>query len=511
VPGGGDTPFADQAGHADTATAALPHYRVRAGLSGSAMRKAPARPAYVCRDCGHAPAKWEGRCSRCGAWSSIEEHAPGPAARTPGRFSAPVFAPELEAVELSKVPDDNAPRTATGIGEFDRVLGGGLAPGSTALVAGDPGIGKSTLLLQVAAAVAGRGRPVLYASGEESLSQIKLRAARLGLAGEGVFLVSTGDAAEIAAHIASRRPALAVVDSIQTAYLADSAGGLGAAGAASRGTIAQIRESGGFLADQARLSGTALLLAGHVTKDGAIAGPKVLEHMVDVVLQLEGEPGGALRLLRGVKNRFGPTDEIGVFEMRGDGLAEVADPSRSFLAQRQASTPGSAVATLIEGTRPITVEIQALVTPTFLPAPRRVSNGVDMSRVLLIAAVLSKRLRLPVATSDIVVNVAGGLRVKEPAADLAVALAIVSSLLDRPVDPGMAAAGEIGLGGELRSVPQAPRRASEARRLGFDACLLPANGADSEDGPPRTKADRGILAVSTLVEAVRAAIPEPSR
>jgi DNA repair protein RadA/Sms len=242
--------------------------------------------------------------------------------------------------------------------------------------------------------------------------------------------------------------------------------GPGAAGAASRGTIAQIRESGGFLADQARQTGAALVLAGHVTKDGAIAGPKVLEHMVDVVLQLEGEPGGALRLLRGVKNRYGPTDEIGVFEMRGDGLAEVADPSRSFLAQRQASTPGSAVATLIEGTRPITVEIQALVTPTFLPAPRRVSNGVDMSRVLLIAAVLSKRLRLPVTTSDIVVNVAGGLRVKEPAADLAVALAIVSSLLDRPVDPGMAAAGEVGLGGELRSVPQAARRASGPTRFG---------------------------------------------
>lgn len=440
----------------------------------------------------------------------MEVQAPAPASRLAGRFSAPDFAPVLDAIELSQLPDSNVPLTATGIGEFDRVLGGGLAPGSSALIAGDPGIGKSTLLLQVASAIAGSGRSVLYASGEETLSQIRQRAARLGLAGERVFLLSTGDVAVIATHIASRRPALAVVDSIQTAYLAD-ASGLGASGAPSRGTIAQIRDSGGFLADQARSTGTALVLAGHVTKDGAIAGPKVLEHLVDVVLQLEGGAGGTLRLLRGVKNRFGPTDEIGVFEMRGDGLAEVADPSRSFLAQRQAATPGSAVATLIEGTRPFTVEIQALVTPTVFPSPRRVSNGVDMSRLLLIAAVLGKRLRLPVATSDIVVNVAGGLRVKEPAADLAVALAMVSSILDRAVDPGVAAAGEIGLGGELRSVRQAARRASEARRLGFDACLLPASDAPPDDVPPSTKAGRGVLAVSSVVEAVRAAIPEPAR
>jgi DNA repair protein RadA/Sms len=410
---------------------------------------------------------------------------------------------------LSAVPDDNAPRIATSIAELDRVLGGGLVPGSTALIAGDPGIGKSTLLLQAAARMAEQGKLVLYASGEESAGQIKLRAGRLGVQGAGVWLLGTGDAVEIAGHIAAKRPGIVIVDSIQTAYLPEAAAGLGAGGPSSRGTVTQIRESAGFLSEQARLSGAALVLTGHVTKDGAIAGPRVLEHMVDVVLQMDGEPGGTLRLLRSAKNRFGPTDEVGVFEMRGDGLAEVADPSQCFLAQRQASAPGSAVASLIEGTRPITVVIQALVTPTMLPAPRRVSNGVDMSRLLLIAAVLTKRLRLPVATSDIVVNVAGGLRVREPAADLAVALAIVSSLTDRPVDPVLAAAGEVGLGGELRTVPQVGRRVSEARRLGFDACLLPANGADSEECST-TKAGRGALAVATLAEAVRAAIPEPS-
>ncbi|MSQ08949.1 MAG: DNA repair protein RadA [Dehalococcoidia bacterium] len=480
------------------------------------MKRAALKTTYVCRNCGHTPSKWEGRCSRCGTWNSVDEHAAAAAVHTAGRrFTSPVIAPELESVELSEVPGDDAPRIATGIGELDRVLGGGMVPGSTALIAGDPGIGKSTLLLQTAAAIARQGRTVLYASGEESAGQIKLRAGRLGLEGKGVHLIGTGDCSEIAAHMGSKHPAVVIVDSIQTAYLTDGVAGLGAGGASSRGTVTQIRESAAYLSEQARMSGAALVLTGHVTKDGAIAGPKVLEHMVDAVLQMEGEPGGVLRLLRGVKNRFGPTDEIGVFEMRGDGLAEVADPSQLFLAHRQASTPGSAVATILEGTRLITVEIQALVTPSALPSPRRVSNGIEMSRLLLISAVLTKRLRLPVATSDIVVNVAGGLRVREPAADLAVALAIVSSLTDRPVDPGMAAAGEVGLGGELRPVPQPSRRASEARRLGFNGCLLPEGGRDAEDGiatgrdAPSGRGTKGMIAVATLSEAVRAAIPEP--
>ncbi len=465
------------------------------------------RPAYSCRECGHAPAKWEGRCSRCGAWNAVAEQASRPGVALgrglgPGRRPVEqLLAPETEAVELPDIPLDGTARTPTGIGEFDRVLGGGLTTGATVLLAGEPGIGKSTLLLQVAASVAKSGAKVLYATGEESVEQLRVRAGRLGVPGKGVFLVATGDAGEIAAHMSSLRPALAIVDSVQTASAPDDDG--------APGTLGQVRASAAFLQRHARLGGNALLLAGHVTKDGAIAGPKALEHMVDVVLQMEGEPGGALRLLRGIKNRFGPTDEIGVFEMRGDGLAEVADPSRSFLAHRQAATPGSAVATLLEGTRPITVEVQALVTPSALPSPRRVSNGIDMSRLLLISAVISKRLRLPVSASDIVVNVAGGLRVREPAADLAVALALVSSFLDRPVDSTLAAAGEIGLGGELRAVPQPARRVAEARRLGFNACLLPANGADAELTGDQGRPGRGVLAVAGLAEAVRAAIPAP--
>ncbi len=466
------------------------------------MRKAATRPLYTCRDCGHTPAKWEGKCSRCGAWNSVEERAPSTTVAAERRPVAHLLAPETEAVELSQVPADGAPRLRTSIAEFDRVLGGGLVPGATALIAGDPGIGKSTLLLQVAAAVARSGTKVLYATGEESAPQLRARALRLGTPGDGVHILATGDAGEIAAHIGHLRPGLAVVDSIQTAHAPTEDG--------APGTVVQVRESAAYLSQAARAQGAALVLTGHVTKDGAIAGPRLLEHMVDAVLHLEGEPGGGLRLLRGVKNRFGPTDEIGVFEMRGNGLTEVEDPSRTFLAQRQAGLPGSAVATLIEGTRPITVEVQALVTSSALPSPRRVANGVDMSRLLLISAVLSKRLKLPVATSDIVVNVAGGLRVREPAADLAVALAIVSSIVDRPVDAGIAAAGEVGLSGEVRAVSQPSRRSTEARRLGFRTCLLPESGSDSE-AKQDNRAGNGVTRVSNIGDAVRAAIPEPGR
>jgi DNA repair protein RadA/Sms len=293
-------------------------------------------------------------------------------------------------------------------------------------------------------------------------------------------------------HLQELRPVLLIVDSVQTARHAEANG--------PPGSISQVRESAAALCEAARRSGAAVVLAGHVTKDGLIAGPKVLEHVVDVVLHMEGESGSPLRLLRGVKNRYGATDELGVFEMRGTGLAEVAEPSSLFLAQRQPGTSGSAVTTVLEGTRPITVEIQALVTPSQAAAPRRITSGYDLARLHLIAAVLSKRLRLPLGSQDIVVNVAGGLRVREPAVDLAAALAIVSSFTDRPVREGLAACGEVGLGGELRGVSQARRRLAETRRLGLTACLLPAGSADLEPGEP------GALVVRSLAEAVRSAI-----
>ncbi|MEX2376975.1 MAG: DNA repair protein RadA [Dehalococcoidia bacterium] len=459
------------------------------------MPRATERTTYTCRECGHSTARWEGRCSRCGQWNSLDEAAPvnvasGGATRN---WRQRRQSPGADAVELPDLPASTTPRLQTGMGEVDRVFGGGLVPGSTALIAGDPGVGKSTLLLQVAAALAGRHGPVIYATGEESLEQVRMRAERLGIRGDGVYMVATGEVSDVAAHIAHLKPSMVVVDSIQTATHADSDSGAG--------TVTQIRECAAILAAHARAHESSLLLAGHVTKEGNIAGPRVLEHAVDVVMQMEGETGGTLRLLHGIKNRFGPTDEVGVFEMRGDGLAEVADPSQCFLAQRQASSPGSAVATVMEGTRPITVEIQALVTPSVLPSPRRVATGVDMARLHLIVAVLSKRLRLPVAAQDLVVNVAGGLRVREPAADLAIALAIISSFFDRPMEPGMAAAGEIGLGGELRGVPHAGRRMAEAARLGFSACLIPSSAADLDGGV------RIVRPVSTVADAVKQAVP----
>jgi DNA repair protein RadA/Sms len=464
------------------------------------MRRAVTRPTYHCRECGHTPAKWEGRCSRCEAWNSIEERAvPAPAfpSRIPAAASPLIDAP----VELASLPVSATTRIPTGLSELDRVLGGGLVPGATALLAGDPGIGKSTLLLQAAAAVAASGGKVLYATGEESLDQVRSRATRLGISGANLYLVATGDVSELVAQIETLRPLVTVVDSVQTSSVAGSE--------SAPGTLAQVRDSAAALSACARDRQTALVLAGHVTKDGAIAGPRVLEHMVDIVLQMDGEPGGALRLLRAAKNRLGSTEELGVFEMRADGLSPVDDPSAVFLAHRQAGTPGSAVATLIEGTRPITVEVQALVTPSASSAPRRVVNGLDISRVLLISAVISKRLRLPTGTSDIVLNVAGGLRARETGVDLAVALAIVSSILDRPVSASMAAAGEVGLGGELRSVPQPARRVAEARRLGYTSCLLPANSADQGADRAHTPAAEGAQHAATLVEAVRAAIPVP--
>jgi DNA repair protein RadA/Sms len=350
---------------------------------------------------------------------------------------------------------------------MDRVLGGGLVPGSLALLAGEPGVGKSTLLLQAAGSVAGSGRTVLYVSGEESDRQIKLRAERLSLPGKGVFLMPETEVEHVLQQLEERQPGLAIVDSIQT---------LSAEGVSSGpGSVAQVRECTLQLLRWAKARETPVLLTGHVIKDGTLAGPRVLEHMVDVVLYLEGENLGTHRILRSVKNRFGSTNEVAMFQMGGNGLEEVADPSQALLEERGSKAVGSAIVPVLEGSRPMMVEIQALTSPSMLPVPRRTANGVDYNRMLMVSVVLSRRARLSLSAQDIIVNVAGGLRVSEPGADLALALALASSLRNRPVKSGLAALGEVGLSGELRSVAQMERRLRETVRLGFTRCLLPAS------------------------------------
>ncbi len=467
------------------------------------MAKNSTKTQFECSSCGRTTAKWVGKCLECGEWNTVEARVArvGSSARSKTRMdrsgvgvraiggSAVVEAP----IELTEIPVDGTAHMATGIEELDRVLGGGFVAGATVLLAGDPGIGKSTLLLQAAGAIAESGRTVLYATGEEALEQIRIRAIRLGVKGERVFMVGTGDALDIADHIAQLNPAVVIVDSIQTATHPDLD--------SPAGTVSQIRESAAYLSAVARGSHTALILSGHVTKDGSIAGPRVLEHQVDAVLQMTGDKGGMLRMLHGVKNRFGPTDEIGVFEMREEGLAGISDPSHVFIQQRAKAVSGSAVALIVEGTRSLAVEVQALATPSSLASPRRVANGVEMSRVHLITAVLAKHMRLPVSNHDLVISVTGGLDIKEPAADLAIALAITSSMMDRPVDDTVAVAGEIGLSGELRSIPGADRRALEAGRLGFATCMIPdAAGDVGKLGSVK------VVRPTSIAEAVRFAL-----
>ncbi len=446
---------------------------------------------FLCGACGHQSPKWEGRCPSCGQWGTLEPAA-APAVRRSSNASAP-RASTLQ--ELSSITSQDAPRLALPFEEVNRVLGGGLVPGSVVLMAGEPGIGKSTLLLQLAQAVALGGRRVLYVSGEESPRQIHLRSQRLGLSGEGVLVLCETDLETVLAHLEQAQPSLVVVDSIQTMQWGELE--------AHPGSIAQIRECARMLMQHAKAHQAPLLLAGHVTKEGEIAGPRLLEHMVDVVLSLEGERVTSLRLLRSVKNRFGPTSEVGVFQMESRGLVEVPDPSRVFIQERQPDSVGSALVPALEGTRPMLVEIQALTAPSSAPVPRRVANGVDFNRLVLIAAVLSQRLRLPVGAQDIIVSVAGGLRITEPAADLGIALAIASSLRNTPVASDLAAVGEIGLTGEVRRVPGLEIRLGELARLGRMRCLVPATGLEGAPGE--------TVPVRHLREALAAAFPRAQR
>jgi DNA repair protein RadA/Sms len=419
---------------------------------------------YVCQACGAAGPKWAGRCEACGEWNTIVEEAPRPG---PAGKGAAGHALELVRLAGSAEPP---PRVGVGIAELDRVLGGGLVPASAVLVGGDPGIGKSTLLLQAAAALARGGQPVLYVSGEESIEQVRLRAKRLGVTDAPIDLAAAVNLRDIAASLdgarSGPRPALVVIDSIQTMWLdqIDSA----------PGTVAQVRATAFELIRLAKQRGFALVLVGHVTKDGAIAGPRVLEHMVDAVLYFEGERGHQFRILRAVKNRFGATDEIGVFEMTELGLAEVANPSALFLAERRGNIAGSAVFAGLEGTRPVLMEVQALLSAAGGGGvPRRQVIGWDGGRLSMLLAVLETRCGLRLGAVDVYLNVAGGLRVAEPAADLAVAAAIASAAGDRPTSAGTVYFGEVGLSGEVRQVAQAEARLKEAAKLGFDTACLP--------------------------------------
>ncbi|HYG85173.1 MAG TPA: DNA repair protein RadA [Azospirillum sp.] len=430
---------------------------------------------YVCQSCGAAFPKWAGRCDACGEWNTlVEEAVPDSAPKGLGAARGR----RLDFVGLSGASDP-APRRLTGIVELDRVLGGGLVPGSAVLIGGDPGIGKSTLLLQAMARLAQDWRSA-YVSGEEAVDQVRLRAQRLGVVSAPVDLASATNVRDIAASLdATDGPAVIVIDSIQTMYVdtLDSA----------PGTVAQVRASAQELIRVAKRRGVVLLLVGHVTKEGTIAGPRVLEHMVDTVLYFEGERGHQFRILRAVKNRFGPTDEIGVFEMGDAGLSEVTNPSALFLAERRGDVSGAAVFAGMEGTRPVLVEVQALVAPSPLGTPRRAVVGWDSARLAMVLAVLEARCGVQIGANDVYLNVAGGLKVTEPAADLAVAAALVSSLTGEPVPSDAVVFGEIGLSGEVRAVSQTDTRLKEAAKLGFSTAIIPARrSAGRGDAPLRT-------------------------
>ncbi len=439
------------------------------------------RTVFVCQQCGKESLKWLGRCPDCREWNSFVE-------RTVFAATARAAATANLPQELSRVATTAADRITLPLDEFNRVLGGGLLAGSLVLSGGEPGIGKSTLLLQLSAQARGA---VVYVSGEENQHQIKLRAQRLGLKGDGLYLLAETDLDVILNQLERLQPCLVVVDSIQTVYLPELE--------TVPGSITQVRECTLRLMHWAKTASVPILISGHVTKDGAIAGPRVLEHIVDAVLYLEGEPFSAYRLLRCTKNRFGSSNEVGIFEMKPQGLVEVANPSQVLLSQRPDEAIGSAVVPTLEGSRPLLVEVQALTNLTSFGLPRRTANGVDFGRLLMITAVLSKRVGLRLGNQDIIANATGGIKVNEPAADLAIALAIASSFKDIAVAPRLAAVAEIGLSGELRAVPQLERRLSEAARLGFRRCLVPRVGLSSGPVP------KGIepVPVSTLREAIK--------
>lgn len=448
------------------------------------------KTAFFCQNCGYESAKWMGQCPACREWNTFVEEptAAKTSAGTQGLGSH--SAAGRKPVHLTEISTGKEERIPTGIGELDRVLGGGIVPGSLTLVGGDPGIGKSTLLLQVCRMLSTAGHQVLYISGEESLRQIKLRAVRIGEFNENLSLLCETNLDIIRAVMEKGKPEIAVIDSIQTMYNEEVS--------SAPGSVSQVRESTNVLMQIAKGMGISIFIVGHVTKDGNVAGPRVLEHMVDTVLYFEGDRHASYRILRGVKNRFGSTNEIGVFEMQTEGLVEVKNPSEYMLNGRPEGASGSVVACSMEGTRPILIEIQALVCHSNFGIPRRTAAGCDFNRVNLLMAVLEKRCRYEMSRLDAYVNIAGGMKMNEPALDLAIIMALMSSYKDRPVDPKMLIFGEVGLSGEVRAVSQASQRVNEAAKLGFTACVLPSVCAD------KMKPVEGIrlIGVSNVREAI---------
>jgi DNA repair protein RadA/Sms len=443
---------------------------------------------FACQACGFESSKWLGRCPDCGEWNSfVEERQEAPAGK--GRQASLGLEMGGRPKPYDLVDGAEADRITSGIGEFDRVLGGGIVPGSMVLIGGEPGIGKSTLLLQVAHLLGRTGGAVLYVSGEESERQIKLRGERLGITGGGLFLMGETCLERILQHVEELRPAALVVDSVQTIFSTKFP--------SAPGSISQVREVATQLLFLAKGRGITTFLIGHVTKDGNLAGPKSLEHIVDTVLYFEGEKHQHHRIVRAVKNRFGAISEMGVFEMTGAGLTPVPNPSALFLSERRDNSPGSAVVATIEGSRPMLVEVQALVSPTAFGTPRRMSIGLDQNRTTLLMAVLEKRVGLALLGDDVYVNVAGGLSIAEPAADLGVAAAVASSFRNRPLPPRTVLFGEVGLGGEVRSSGQAGLRVREAAQMGFTRCVLPARNLPGLEVPGIT-----LIGVGTLEEAL---------
>ena len=448
---------------------------------------------FRCSECGWTTVKWVGRCGECQAWGSVSELG----AVTVRTTSAARV--ERPAVPIGQIDARRAEARSTGVSEFDRVLGGGLVPGAVVLVAGEPGIGKSTLLLDVAARAArqGEGRTVLYITGEESAAQVRMRAERIEAMAASLFLASETDLATVLGQIEAVQPDLLVIDSVQTIASGEVEG--------AAGNVSQVREVAASVIQVAKSRGIATLLVGHVTKDGSIAGPRVLEHLVDVVVQFEGDRHSRLRLVRAVKNRYGPTDEVGCFDLSDVGIVGLADPSGLFLSRGTLSVPGTCVTVTLEGRRPLMTEVQALVAKSEIPTPRRATSGLDSARVAMIIAVLGRRAGAPIGTQDVYLSTVGGVRLTEPASDLAVALAMASALSDRPLAEHSVAFGELGLAGELRPVTGIPRRLSEAARLGFRTAYVPAGVVGT--GP--TPEGMTVVECPDIRRAVGAALQGP--
>ncbi|WP_419174200.1 DNA repair protein RadA [Desulfosediminicola sp.] len=449
------------------------------------------KAVYVCRECGYLSRKWLGRCLDCGEWDSMDEQIQAEPK------SKVVLSPTDKPVPLYLAPDGDEERATTGIAELDRVLGGGIVPGSVTLIGGEPGIGKSTLLLHMLAEVAAQEKKVLYASGEESARQIKLRAKRLEAIHPNEYLATENSVEKIISMSCEMMPDLLAVDSIQTLSCAEVT--------SAPGSVSQVRESAHKLLEMAKKENIPVVMVGHVTKEGAIAGPKVLEHMVDTVLYFEGDRSHAFRILRTVKNRFGSTNEIGVFEMKEEGLVQVSNPSEIFLAERPLDEPGSVVLPSVEGSRPILVEVQALVSPTNLGTARRTAIGTDQQRLSLLCAVLEKKGGMDLYGHDIFLNIAGGIRIDEPALDLGVVCALASSLLERSIPSSTVVFGEVGLAGEVRAVGQVDIRVKEAERLGFTRCIIPKSNAERCVRPEGLE----IIGVATMSELLEVIFNQP--